>query len=104
MISWCSDTGMETKDVGTKEWALSLRSEVLLKETMNRHRLDKLLQEVCPHVGDGWKHTAFSPGTLPTFLARLQLRVEVRAEGLHPHVHPLGARGHVFLLVVDREG
>ena len=95
---------MKSEDVGAKEWDLSLRSEVRLKETIYRHRLDKLLQEVCPHVGDGWKHTAFPPGTLPTLLARVQLRVEVRAEGLHPQVHPLRARGHVLLFVADREG
>ena len=72
LISWCSATGITSEDIGTKEWDLSLKSEVLLKDTMKRHRLDKLLKEVCPQVGEIWKYTAFPPGTLPKVLVKKQ--------------------------------
>ena len=48
MVAWCNETGMKAEDTGTKEWDLSLKSDLLLKDTMSRHRLDKLLKEVDP--------------------------------------------------------
>ena len=37
---------------------------------MRRFRLDKLLQEIYPQVGEIWKYTAFPAGTLPEVLVK----------------------------------
>ena len=47
-----------------------MKSDVVVKDTMKRFRLDKLLKEVYPQVGEIWKYTAFPAGTLPKVLVK----------------------------------
>ena len=69
LVSWTSDIKMETDEVTTKEWDLNMKSDVLLKSTMKRHRLDKLLKDY-PKVGEVWKYTPFPAGTTPKVLVK----------------------------------
>ena len=94
LISWTNETGMKSEDIGTKEWDLSLKSEVLLKDTMKRYRLDKLMKEVTPQVAEIWKYTAFPPGSLPKVLVKKQpqhvynfVSKSAQKEAIHKLIH-----------------
>ena len=51
-------------------WCVNLKTEVLWKDTKKRFRLDKLMKEVCPTVGEIWKYAPFPAGTLPAVLVK----------------------------------
>ena len=68
--SWTDNTGMKSDGTGVFEWELGLKSELLVKDTMKKHRLDKLLKEVYPQTGEIWRYTPFPPGTLPKMLVK----------------------------------
>ena len=68
-VSWTSDVRMETDEVATKEWGLNMKSDVMLRTTMKRQRLDKLLKEHSK-VAEVWKYTPFPAGTIPKVLVK----------------------------------
>ena len=41
-----------------------------MDEQQKRYRLDKLIKEVCPTVGEIWKYAPFPAGTLPAVLVK----------------------------------
>ena len=70
LVSWLAETGVKSENLGTVEWEPSLKSEVVVKDTMKRYRLDKLLKEVYPQAGEIYKHKEFPAGTLPKVLVK----------------------------------
>ena len=69
---WTSEIGVKADEVKWKEWDINLKSEILWKpkDTMQRFRMDKLLKEGCPTVGDVWKCVPFPAGMLPKILVK----------------------------------
>ena len=74
LVSWATNVSVKADwDGDSKEWDVNLKTEVLWKNKQ-RFRLDKLMKEVCPTVGEIWKYTPFPPGTLPTVLVNKDTR------------------------------
>lgn len=59
LISWTTDVAVKADELASNEWDVNLKSEVLWKDTMKRVRLDMLIKDFCPTVGEIWKYTPF---------------------------------------------
>ena len=70
LISYVQDTSVKSEGGSKMEWDLNMKSDIVAKETMKRHRLDKFLKEVTSNVGEIWKYVPFPAGTLPKMLVK----------------------------------
>lgn len=61
---------MKADECSVQEWDINLKSDILWKDNMKRYKLDKLLKELCPTVGDIWKYVPFPAGALPKVLVK----------------------------------
>ena len=70
LVSWTSDSALKTEGENTKEWNVGWKTEVIWKSDNKRYRLEKLIKEVCPNVGEICKYAPFPAGAWPTVLVK----------------------------------
>ena len=70
IMTWTNEVGVKADECSAQEWDINLKSDILWKDNMKRYKLDKLLKELCPAVGDIWKCVPFPAGALPKVLVK----------------------------------
>ena len=70
LVPWTIDVSCKADIVNTKEWIMNWKTEVLWMNDKKRYRLEKLIKEVCPNVGEIWKYAPFPAGAWPTVFVK----------------------------------